>query len=246
MQWHEDDTFWATFGPTMFTQERWEATPAEIDRLIALASPQPGAAVLDLACGPGRHSLELARRGFTVTGVDRTAAYLDNARSFAAEEGLTVEWVLEDMRAFVRPEAFDAAINLFTAFGYFDDPADNETVAANLCRSLRPGGVLVMELVGKEIIARIFRERDWREEPDGTLLLEERRIDSGWGSIANRWILIHGTERREYRFSHRLYSATELATLLRRAGFSSAEAYGGLDGSPYDDIARRLVIVARK
>jgi len=173
--WHEEDAFWQTFAPTMFGEPRWAAASGEVDQVLALAKIAPGAAVLDLACGPGRHALELARRGLKVTAVDRTAAYLAQARQRAAEQGLTVEWVQADMREFCRPEAFDAAVNLFTAFGYFENPADDRNVAGNLFRSLRPDGALVMEMVGKEILARIFRERDWHEEPDGTLMLEERK-----------------------------------------------------------------------
>jgi SAM-dependent methyltransferase len=190
--------------------------------------------------------LELARRGFRVTGVDRTAAYLEQARRQAEAEGLTVEWVQADMREFCRPDAFDAAINLYTAFGYFEDPADDRAVATNLLRSLRSGGGLVIELMGKEVLARIFLERYWTELPDGTLILEEGQIRPGWDWVENRWILIRGTERTEFRVSHRLYSAVELSSLLTGCGFASVDVYGGLDGSPYDHTARRLVVVARK
>ncbi|MBM4049039.1 MAG: class I SAM-dependent methyltransferase, partial [Planctomycetes bacterium] len=67
--WHEEDAFWQTFAPTMFGEPRWAAAGGEVDSMLALAKLAPGAAVLDLACGPGRHSLELARRGFKVTAV---------------------------------------------------------------------------------------------------------------------------------------------------------------------------------
>jgi len=244
--WHEEDAFWQTFAPTMFGEPRWAAAGGEVDSMLALAKIAPGAAVLDIACGPGRHSLELARRGFKVTAVDRTTAYLEQARQRTAEQGMTVEWVQADMREFCRPDAFDAAVNLFTAFGYFENAADDRKVASNLFRSLRPGGALVMEMVGKEILARIFRERDWHEEPDGTLMLEERRLRSGWDWIENRWILLKGAERKEFRLAHRLYSAAELSQLLKDCGFASVDVFGGLDGSPYDHTAKRLVAVARK
>ena len=77
--WHEDDTFWETWGPVMFSRQRWEGTPVEVDSIISLLNAQSGMQVLDLGCGPGRHSLELARRGIHVTGVDRTGKYLEQA-----------------------------------------------------------------------------------------------------------------------------------------------------------------------
>jgi SAM-dependent methyltransferase len=244
--WHEDDAFWKTFAPQMFSERRWELAAEEVDSVIQFLELSPGAHILDLCCGPGRHSLELARRGFRVTGVDRTAAYLEQARRQATEEELDIEFVQADMRAFRRPETFDGAINLFTAFGYFEDPAEDLQVVQNLYASLKPGGRLLMEMMGKEVLARIFRERDWHEDENGVLFLEERKISSGWDWIENRWIMIDGSERREFGFGHRLYSGAELAALLRQAGFASVTLYGGLAGGLYDHTARRLAAVAQK
>lgn len=246
--WYERDDFWETFLPTLFSGRRWEMVPTEVDSLLQLAGLEPGAHVLDLCCGPGRHSLELARRGFRITGVDRTALYLDAARQKATEEGLEIEFVQEDMRRFVRPAAFDAAVNLFTSFGYFEDPADDLQVAQNLHTLLKPGGKLVIEMMGKEVLARVFRERDWAwlDEEEGIIMLEERKLCQGWGWIESTWTLLRRGERKSYTISHRLYAGTELATLLRQAGFASVALFGGLDGIPYDQNARRLVAVAKK
>jgi SAM-dependent methyltransferase len=219
---------------------------AEVDAVLALFDLEPGAAVLDLCCGVGRHSLELARRGYRVTGVDRTATYLETAHSKAAAEGLDVEWVRADMREFVRTGAFAAAINLYTSFGYFEDPAQDRQVAENLVQSLVPGGSLVMEMMGKEILARIFRPCDWRELPDGSLFLQERRIRHDWTWIENRWILVQDRQRKEYLLGHRLYDGAGLRALLLQAGFASVDLYGDLTGAAYDTEARRLVAVAHK
>jgi len=243
--WHETDAFWQMMAPMMFDEQRWAAAPAEIDQVLARLDLQPGAAILDLCCGPGRHSLELARRGFRVTGVDRTAAYLDEAGEKAAGEGLAVEFVQEDMREFCRPESYDAAITMYTSFGYFEEPAENREVLTNIRRSLKTGGALLIEMMGKEVLARIFRQRDWLER-DGVLLLQERQVGRNWSWMENRWIMVRGAERREFKVSQWVYSAAELAALLRESGFRSVEIYGDLDGAPYDHVARRLVAVARK
>lgn len=95
--------------------------------------------MLDLCCGPGRHVLEFARRGFRVTGVDRTQRYLEAARATALSEGLAVELVQADMRDFSRPPTFDLALNLFSSFGYFAEAADDLQVLKNLNASLAPG-----------------------------------------------------------------------------------------------------------
>ena len=245
IRWFEDDGFWRDMGPHMFSPERLAGTPAEAAQILALAGTLPGARVLDLCCGPGRHSLELARRGFRVTGVDRTAAYLEQARSAALAEKLAIEFIREDMRAFRREAGFELALSLFTSFGFFDDPGDDRRVIENLRASLAGDGVLVIETIGKEVIARTFRERDWHREPGGALLLEERSVAPDWSYIEARWILIREGSRREHLFRIRLYAAAELAALVRAGGFRDVRVCGNLAGDPYDHLAKRLVIVAR-
>jgi SAM-dependent methyltransferase len=243
--WHEDDTFWKETLPVLFPESRVQEAQQEVEQILALAKVPPGAAVLDLCCGIGRHSLELARRGFCVTGVDRTQAYLELASAAAKREALSLELVREDMRTFRRDESFDAVLNLFTSFGYFEDPRDDQRVADNVYASLRPGGVLVMQLMSKEVLARIFRTRDWYEQ-DGLLVLEERKVRNSWSWIESRWTLISEKRRIDLDLSHRLYSASELTLVLQGCGFGEVAACGDLDASPYDEKANRLVVVARK
>ena len=243
--WHEDDRFWKRTAPFQFSENRWQAASAEVDNIISLLDLAPGIAILDLPCGPGRHSLELARRGFQVTGVDRTAAFIDEARQRAEDEALEAEFIQADMREFRRYESFDAAINLFTSFGYFDDPADDRQVLENFFVSLKPGGKLVIDMVGKEVLARVFRPRDWVER-EGALFLEERKIVDGWSRIETRWIIVRNGTREEFTLKLRLYSGAELAVLLKGAGFREVKLYGSLDGIPYDHEAKRLVVLATK
>ena len=230
----------------MFSPERVQQTRSEVDNLIALLGCNPGAHLLDLCCGIGRHSLEFARRGFGVTGVDRTAAYLDQARAAASGENLKVEFVQSDMRQFVRPNSFDGAINVFTSFGYFEDPAEDLKVARNICESIRPGARFVVDINGKEVLAAKFRERDWNRRADGTIVIEERRVLEGWSKIESRWIHIRGTERKESTLVVRPYSGVELSGMLKEAGFREVATYGSLGGTPYDHKAERLVAVATK
>ena len=229
----------------MFSHRRWEVTPAEVDGIISLLNIQPGLRVLDLCCGPGRHSLELTRRGFHVSGVDRTQHYLDGAIEQARKEGLDIEFVQEDMRTFCRPDTYDAVVNLFTSFGYFEDPEEDRRVAMNVYRSLKTGGLFLMDMMGKEVLARVFQERNWHEV-DGFIQLEERKVSRNWGWMWNRWIRLKGNERIEGELSHRLYAATEIVSLLKDCGFTSVDVYGDYNGSPYDHNARRMVTVARK
>jgi len=243
--WHEQDNFWAKWAPILFPKQRWEKTQEEVTNIVSLLKIDPGASILDLCCGPGRHSLELARHGFSVTGVDRTKSYLEKARKQAETEGLKVEFIQEDMRNFCKPNTFDVAINLFTSFGYFEDIKDDKKVITNVHHSLKNKGVFLIDIMGKEVLARVFCERNWHEV-DNNIVLEERKICKNWSWIDNRWILVKDGEKEEYKISHRIYSAVELTALLNECGFNPIDVYGDLTGEPYDHTAKRLILVAHK
>jgi SAM-dependent methyltransferase len=230
----------------MFSRQRIANAVTEVDQILKLANIPPKAHIMDLCCGVGRHSLELARRGFKVTAVDRTREYLHQAGEQAKKERLNIEFICEDMRDFCRPDTFNAAINLFTSFGFFDNPTEDRMVIDNVYRSLKPGGVLVVDMMGKEVLARVFRERDWHETDDGIFWLEERKVVNDWSRIESRWIMFKDDRRYEGRINVRLYSASELSALLGDCGFARVSVYGGFDGIPYDNIAKRLVVVGYK
>lgn len=234
-------------GRVIFQDEVWERAPVEVAELLELVDPPENGDILDLACGTGRHALEFADRGYTVTGVDRTETYLQSAGERAESRGLDVEWVRDDMRQFRRPDSYDLAVSLYTSFGLFDAADENAAVLENLFASLREGGSVVIEVVGKEFIAAHFKERTWQEFDDGTLFLARREVEGPWSHLHNRWMLIRPDgERREFCMRHRLYSAFELREMVADAGFEDPEVYGGFDGRPYDHSSRRLVVVAEK
>jgi SAM-dependent methyltransferase len=240
-EWFKEPRFWDTMADVMFNQARLEKTPEDVDAFVDLLGLAPGARVLDLCCGPGRYAVELRRRGFAVTGVDLHAPYLEQAREQDAE----VEWIRSDMRDFRRAGAFDAAINLFSSFGYFEDLEDDRRVARNVCQSLKPGGVFLLDTMGKEVLARKFQPRGWDTLDDGSILLQDRKLTDEWGAIRTTWTRIRGRDQESFTFKMRLYSGRELATLLTDAGFATATLYGGFDGRAYDHEALRLMAVAR-
>jgi len=243
--WYDQDSYWTTFESILFHQKRLADTPSQVDHIIKLLQIKSDAKILDLCCGIGRHSLEFARRGFQVTGVDRTKSYLDKAKNQAKAEKLPIEFVNEDMRMFSRAEAFDVAINMFTSFGYFDDAADDRMVVENVCRSLKSNGKLLIEMEGKELLAQKFRERDWNEI-NGFIILEERKLLNNWEKLESRWIILKDDQQIEHKFVLRLYSAMEITSLLKQCGFTDVNIYGSLEGIEYDQSAKRLVVVAQK
>jgi SAM-dependent methyltransferase len=238
--WYEDEAFWRVMAPHMFDKNRWEQAVEQVDGVVQLLGLREGARVIDLCCGPGRHAMALAARGLRVTAVDLNEAYLDQLHARNAD----IEIVHADMRAFVREGAFDGAINLFSSFGYFDDREENMRVLRNVASSLRPGGGFVLDVMGKEVLARKFTERAFHEHEDGSFLLERRTLLDGWKRVRADWILLEGDERHEFSFTTWVYAGSELERMLIEAGFDRVALHGWYDGSDYDHEARRLVAVA--
>ncbi|HSQ60940.1 MAG TPA: methyltransferase domain-containing protein [Acidobacteriota bacterium] len=243
-EWFDDDRFWRELHPFLFPETSFQAAARDLPAVLRLAKPR-GRDVLDLCCGPGRFAIPLAKRGFAVTGVDRTRYFLERGRARARKARARVEWVRSDMRDFVRPDAFDLVLSMFTSFGYFDDKSEDLAVLRNIRASLRPGGALVIELMGKEIVARIWQESSCAEHSGGARLFQRRRLLDDWTRIQNEWTLVRAGRAKTYRFHHTLYSGQELRDRLEAAGFTGVRLYGSLSGEPYDLKAVRLVAVAR-
>jgi SAM-dependent methyltransferase len=242
--WYANRDFWRIYAPYIFGRDRWAGSSAEAEAVIALTSPPPGGRVLDACCGVGRHSLEFARRGFAVTGVDLNPDYLDAAQNSAAAESLDIQFLRQDILELTIPSAFDLIINMYISFGYFDKEDDNVRFLRSLRTHLAAGGKLLVETLGKEQTARNFKENEWYEE-NGVFVLARYAVTDDWSRLKNRWIIIDGDSRHDYTFSQRLYSAAEAKELFRLAGFSDAAVYGSLRGTPYDHEAESLVILGK-
>ena len=255
-EWFCDADFWEQFAPIMFDDAHWAEVPAVADGITRLGNfnlygessrpaRQSAPVVLDLCCGFGRISAELASRGFAVTGVDITETYLRTAREEASYENLDIEYVNADAREFARPGFFDAAVSLYISFGYFSNQKDDLSVLRNVRESLKEGGCFIIETLGKEIAVRDFTEGEWFERAGFTVLTQYEPLDS-WALLKNRWILIKNGKRIEKTFTQRLYAACELRALLLEAGFNKVEIYGDWDESPYNHRAAKLIAVGRK
>jgi SAM-dependent methyltransferase len=230
-------------APELGGGERTEREVRFVSERLAL---DPGAAILDLACGHGRHSVALARLGYAVTGVDLSEPSLAHARHAAQAEGLSARFLRADMREIEFEAAFDAVVNLWSAFGYFDDQADDERVLAAVARALRPGGAFLLEQINPLMLLRRFRERFWEELESGAVMLDERRYDIATGRTKAFWTVVREDGTRVHlAHSVRLYTPVELFTMMERAGLRVEETWGSWDGDPLELDSRRLIVLAR-
>jgi SAM-dependent methyltransferase len=152
------DWFESFFGADYFEIYRDfftpEATAADVEGIVSLLGLSPGARVLDLACGHGRHAVPLAARGFDVTGFDLSELVLERARAEAAARGVAVRWQRGDMRELPFEAEFDAVINVFTAFGYFADEEEDVETLRRVRHALVPGGRFLLETPQRALTAR--------------------------------------------------------------------------------------------
>jgi SAM-dependent methyltransferase len=245
-QWYReffDDLYLRVYQPL----EAPEQVRREVDFIVKALDLPAGAKVLDLCCGQGRHSLELARRGFQVVGVDLSEALLYAARKRAESEGLSVTFLQCDMREIDFADEFDAVINMFTSFGYLESEAEDEKVLGKVAQALKSGGKFLLDVVNRDRLVRDFQAREWHAADEGWLVLEERTFDHLSGRMETRWVCVARDGVRYERLSSvRLYTTSELRTMLERAGLKVTNLFGDYDGSPYSWDSQRLIVVACK
>ncbi len=220
---------------------------AEVDHLVALLRLQPGARVLDLCCGQGRHASRLAQRGLSTLGLDFSDELLALARTQPGGSG--PRWVRADARALPLRPAFDAVLCLYNSLSFARD-ADSAAVLRQARAALVSGGQLVLDTDHRDRLARLEpRLREWRDLGEARLY-SDRTFDPIDG-IADSTLVIErkrpdGTvDARERRLRYRAFSATELKRMVAEAGFSDISLYGEYDRRPFKADSPLLLLHAR-
>ncbi|WP_436932126.1 SAM-dependent methyltransferase [Halosimplex halobium] len=233
-------------------EDRVDDAAEETEALLALLAEHgiEPASALDVACGIGRHAVELGDRGVPVHGIDISESYLGRARERVAERGLDETVTLEraDMRDLgERTDEYDLLVNLWTSFGYYDE-ATNREILTGMAERTAEGGALVLELVNREGVLADFRPAAVPEDDDA-LVVESAEYDPETARMeTTRRVFVETDDGYDYEgemvYDVRLYAPAELAALCRDAGFGSVSLYADLDGDPLERESTRLVVVA--
>jgi ubiquinone/menaquinone biosynthesis C-methylase UbiE len=226
-----------------------ERVAREADFVYRALGLRAGEELLDLCCGPGRHAVELAKRGLRVTGLDLSSEYLATAERVAREQGTRLAGTVHsDMRAIPFESHFDVVINMFSSFGYLESEPEDAKVLTAIARALKPGGRALLDLLNHEWVILNYQTHDWHTGTDGTIYLEHRRLDlpTSRNHVTFTSVAPDGARRDIVGHHFRLYTLREMIGMLSDAGLRFESAYGDFDARPYGIDTWRMLIVASK
>lgn len=208
MAWY-DEFFDEYYNKTYGHLDR-ERSVIEADFIEKIMELTPEDKILDVPCGYGRHSTELALRGYNVTGIEYNPAQINKAKEYMKNYGAQFEIIQGDMRKIPFENRYDKLFNYFTSIGYFDEE-DNEATLASFNKALKKGGLFLIETINRDFIIKEYVSHNITRREDGCLFLEERKFDP----ISGRMFCVHtfiekDGSRVERSLDHRLYAPNEL------------------------------------
>jgi ubiquinone/menaquinone biosynthesis C-methylase UbiE len=234
-------------------------TKQQIPSILERLQVKDSAEILDLACGHGRHSIELAKRGYGVTGLDFSKHFIDIAKKDAKKQGVKVDFILGDMRDLPFVNKFDAIINMFISFGYFDNESDNELVLRNVSRALKPNGRFLIETTsGIKLLTHILEKKKVDKKTGLFVNVKKHKLSNGlvvtikdeFNPLTFRWSMVRTWEEdgkyKNYKTNIRIFSPAELGNMMERNGLRVEKIWGDIQGSPFGFDSHRLVVLARK
>lgn len=221
---------------------------ADAEKLVGLilknVNIRPGAEIIDLACGAGRHSILFAEKGYNVTAVDLSTNLLNIARKRAEELNLRINFVNADLRNFCFTSKFDLAVNLFTSFGYFENDEENFLLFSQASGLLKDNGYFIIDYFNANYIVNnlVFHSEDLI---NGRKIIQERKI-IGNRVIKKIMIRTNGTTK-SYTESVRMYSDTDLLSAMEKRGLKIENIFGNFNGSKFDlNSSPRIIIISGK
>lgn len=214
-----------------------------LDLVFSNLNLKPSARILDLGCGNGRHSIQMTKRGYRLTGLDLSPHLLSIAKQDAASQNLTVDFVEGDMRFFKLFPHFDAVFNCFTSFGFFDDDRENFSVFRTISEHLNSGGYFVFDYLNEAYIRQHLVDAD--EKDFGKFhISQKRRIEK---DMVKKIVRINrDNEILEFEESVKLYPFETISAVLENFGFSIEKTWGNYNGDPLSADCDRIILIAKR
>ena len=220
-----------------------EQTTAEIEFLSQNLNCEPGAHVLDVPCGNGRLTFELAKRGYRVTGIDLAEEFIKEAHSLASDGSASVEFILGDMRNIEGLGVYDGAFCFGNSFGFLEY-ADMEKFLAGVARALKPGARFIINTgMAAESVLPDFEEQSCHEMGDIVMTIKERYLAEE-SCVDSEYVFERNGVTESRKAKHWIYTAAEIRRMLERAGFRVLNCVGSLKGEPYKLGSRELFVAS--
>jgi ubiquinone/menaquinone biosynthesis C-methylase UbiE len=241
-----DNSFEGFLSTSMNLQAR---TDREVQGVIRLLDLQPGDRILDCPSGYGRHSIALAERGFQVVGSDINSEML--APAIQRATGMdNIKFAKENMQDLTYQEEFNAVINLFFSFGFFETDEENNDVLRRFYNSLKPGGKFLMhtDVNVPYLQSSHYKFHETRNLATGKKLEINEHYDAANNRLYGQWTLISGDGIRHplTPYKHIVYTYEGFAEICKEIGFVNVKGYGDWDGTPVKNNSEEMMVVAEK
>jgi SAM-dependent methyltransferase len=219
-----------------------EQTRMEVEFLERVLSIAPGAQLLDVPCGNGRHALEFSGRGYSMTGLDQSEEFIDEARE---KSPTAARWILGDMRELPWISEFDAAYCFGNSFCYLDR-ANAGKFLIGIARALKPGGRFAVEtgMAAESILPGLAKTR-WFKAGD-IFMLSENQYHPAEGRLDIEYTFIQGGTVETRPTASYTFTAAEICRMHAEAGLESLDLFGSTAGEPFQLGSPRLILISEK
>lgn len=235
-QWFTDELY-----SILYAHRDKDEARLVIDLFQRVATVPEQSIILDLACGTGRHSFELARRGYHVVAVDLSPTLLSVARRKTRKYAKSSLLLRADMRSLPLAR-LDAVVQLFTAFGYFRDDSENAAVIGEVRSSLNAGAWYMLDFLNAEHVIQTLVPRT-EQRIDGGSVIQHRQIENG--RVVKRITVQQHGRIREFIESVRLFTLDDFRRMFQEHDFELEVVFGDYGGAPFDADSPRCLMFAR-
>ena len=222
-----------------------ERTTQEVDFILETIAIPKGGRVLDVGCGFGRHSIEFAKRGFVVTGIDPAEAMILAAKQRAEEAGVVVDFEQVGAESFVAKDVFDTAVCLFTTLGQISATGENLGLVERVYAGLRSGGYFVVEVPQRDTAVSQLKPSD-KFGTEERYTAVRRQYDPAQQVVTESFDLVSPEKTERYLLQYRLFSREEVVGLLENAGFTVTAMFANYAGDLLMDDSPTMVIIGQK
>ena len=214
----------------------------EIDFILNKVEIPDDGRILDMCCGYGRHSLELAKRGYSVLGVDYSETLINKAQSANVFED-KLQFIKGDIRNYIATEKYDLVLNLFVSIGYFSSETENIKSVETLCNAVKKGGYLVLEINNSE---NIQEGEEITKARHGTIIKTERWYDADSKILHSKRKVNTQDNQKEYDMNIRIYTIYEIMEMCEKYNVRYVQHYNGYTDSELAEKSTKLVVILKK